>query len=217
VRLALVAMFARRGVNVPMVLDDVLVNFDVARAQRAAEVLSDFAAAGHQVLFFTCHEHIWEMFRKHEADCRRLPARRGLPEAASVAPPAVEAPAPAAAPRSKPKRKPAKRKRRPAAVAAAVAAPTWFDYPFEERLVAEPKVEPEPQAPAWCEYSFEESLDGRRPDDHELALAYIVGGPSSDEASIDARRSRSRRTIIGRTTPRTRMPWDEGDLRPRSA
>ncbi|HYO25278.1 MAG TPA: hypothetical protein VEQ85_10025, partial [Lacipirellulaceae bacterium] len=56
VRLALVATFARRGVNLPMVLDDVLVNFDVGRAQKAAEVLSEFAAAGHQLLFFTCHE-----------------------------------------------------------------------------------------------------------------------------------------------------------------
>jgi uncharacterized protein YhaN len=80
VRMALVATFARRGVNLPMVLDDVLVNFDVQRAKRAGEVLSEFASGGHQILMFTCHEHVWEMFKELKADCRRLPVRRGQPE-----------------------------------------------------------------------------------------------------------------------------------------
>ncbi len=79
VRLALVATFARRGVHLPMVLDDVLVNFDAVRAQRAAEVLCDFAAGGHQLLVFTCHEHVWQMFQSTDADCRRLPGRSGKP------------------------------------------------------------------------------------------------------------------------------------------
>ena len=77
VRLALVATFARRGVNLPMVLDDVLVNFDAMRAQRAAEVLCEFAGGGHQMLVFTCHEHVWQMFQQIDADCRRLPLRHG--------------------------------------------------------------------------------------------------------------------------------------------
>ena len=75
VRLALTATFARRGVSLPMVLDDVLVNFDAIRAQRAAEVLCNFAAGGHQLLVFTCHEHMWKMFQDVDADCRRLPSR----------------------------------------------------------------------------------------------------------------------------------------------
>lgn len=77
VRLALVATFARRGVNLPMVLDDVLVNFDASRAQKATEVLCDFAAGGHQLLVFTCHEHVWRMFQQLDADCHRLPLRSG--------------------------------------------------------------------------------------------------------------------------------------------
>ena len=80
VRLALVAMYARRGVQLPMVLDDVLVNFDDGRARIAAQVLSDFAAEGHQLLVFTCHEHVWDMFRGLEADVRRLPLRDAEPE-----------------------------------------------------------------------------------------------------------------------------------------
>jgi uncharacterized protein YhaN len=75
VRMALVATFARRGVSLPMILDDVLVNFDDKRARIAASVLSDFAKDGHQVLLFTCHEHVRRMFNDLGADVRRLPSR----------------------------------------------------------------------------------------------------------------------------------------------
>ena len=57
-RLALVAAYGRRGVNIPMILDDVLVNLDHKRAEAAVDVLCDFAKEGRQLLFFTCHEHI---------------------------------------------------------------------------------------------------------------------------------------------------------------
>src|SRR5262249_29396779 len=54
-RLALVGLFARRGVELPMVLDDVLVNFDADRATAAVQVLNEFSQRGHQLLIFTCH------------------------------------------------------------------------------------------------------------------------------------------------------------------
>ncbi len=92
VRLALVSMFAQRGVNIPMVLDDVLVNFDATRTQRAAEVLAEFAAGGHQLLFFTCHEHVWNMFQNCGADCRRLPRRAGAPVQEAIEEVVVEEP-----------------------------------------------------------------------------------------------------------------------------
>lgn len=75
VRMALVATFARRGVQLPMILDDVLVNFDDRRARIAASVMTEFAAEGHQLLVFTCHEHVRGMFKDLNADVRRLPAR----------------------------------------------------------------------------------------------------------------------------------------------
>ncbi len=74
-RLALVSSYARRGVALPLVLDDVLVNFDVGRAKAAALVLRDFARQGHQVLVFTCHEHISKLFKNIKADVRQLPER----------------------------------------------------------------------------------------------------------------------------------------------
>ncbi|TWT76929.1 hypothetical protein Pla123a_23540 [Posidoniimonas polymericola] len=75
VRLALVAMYARQGIQLPMVLDDILVNFDAGRSRTAAKVMIDFAKAGHQLFVFTCHEHVWEIFKSLNADVRRLPSR----------------------------------------------------------------------------------------------------------------------------------------------
>jgi uncharacterized protein YhaN len=79
-RLALVACYARRGVRLPVVLDDVMVNFDTVRAKAAARLLRDFAKAGHQLLLMTCHEHIWQIFRALRVDARRLPTAIGLAE-----------------------------------------------------------------------------------------------------------------------------------------
>lgn len=73
-RLALVSSYARRGAPLPLVLDDVLVNFDAERAKAAAVVLRDFAAAGHQLLVFTCHEHILKLFKSLKAPVSRLPS-----------------------------------------------------------------------------------------------------------------------------------------------
>jgi uncharacterized protein YhaN len=76
-RLALVASYARRGVRLPMVLDDVLVNFDADRAKAAAEALNDFALAGHQLVVFTCHEHLAVIFQDLGVSVRQLPTRSG--------------------------------------------------------------------------------------------------------------------------------------------
>lgn len=83
-RLALAAGFARRGTVLPLILDDVLVNFDVQRAQRAAEVMRDFAAAGHQVLVFTCHEHIQKLFKSLKVPVDVLPAHSEQAKLTSV-------------------------------------------------------------------------------------------------------------------------------------
>ncbi len=99
-RMALASAYARRGIELPLVLDDVLVNFDVIRARAAAFVLRDFAKRGHQVLLFTCHEHIAKLFRTVKADVRNLPDRSGATETPvlrEIEEPPVE-PAPVASP-----------------------------------------------------------------------------------------------------------------------
>jgi uncharacterized protein YhaN len=79
-RLALVAAYARRGIHLPMILDDVFVNFDAGRTRTACAVLRDFAKQGHQLLVFTCHEHVWRMFQDIKVDTRRIPNRHGETE-----------------------------------------------------------------------------------------------------------------------------------------
>jgi hypothetical protein len=94
-RLALVAAYARRGVELPLVLDDVFVNFDNERSKAAAAVLQDFADGGRQVFVFTCHEHILKLFKSRKATIIRLPERG---EPAAVEAPTIEPPKPLEAP-----------------------------------------------------------------------------------------------------------------------
>ena len=83
-RLALVGAYARRGSVVPMVLDDVLVNFDRRRIQAAAEVLCEFSRQGHQVLMFTCHDHIRDVFHSLAADVRVLPDHQDVVDSKAI-------------------------------------------------------------------------------------------------------------------------------------
>lgn len=61
-RLGLAETFAERAESLPIILDDVLVNFDPGRAAAVAEALAD-TAERHQVLFLTCHPHLEELVR----------------------------------------------------------------------------------------------------------------------------------------------------------
>ena len=74
-RLALVNSYIKRGVRLPLILDDVLVNCDSTRAKHGVTMLRDFAAQGTQVLFFTCHSHLASDFEAADADVRELTLR----------------------------------------------------------------------------------------------------------------------------------------------
>lgn len=67
IRLALIDEYRKRNINLPIILDDVLVNFDRTRAASAARVLTKFAGEQTQILFFTSHEHIREIFARENA------------------------------------------------------------------------------------------------------------------------------------------------------
>lgn len=85
-RLALVSDLERRGVRMPVIMDDALVNFDDARAASAARVLVEFAAESprfpRQLLVLTCHAHVARVFDQAGATVRSLDGtlRRWLPE-----------------------------------------------------------------------------------------------------------------------------------------
>ena len=76
IRFALVREFAKRGVELPLVMDDLFVNFDQERTEAAANCLLEVAAEGQQVLFFTCHEHIAHLFQKKKIEPLWLPGHK---------------------------------------------------------------------------------------------------------------------------------------------
>ncbi|MDQ2934115.1 MAG: hypothetical protein M3R49_03870, partial [Chloroflexota bacterium] len=53
-RFGLIEEFATHAEPLPVVMDDILVNFDAERAARAGVAIRDLAGR-HQVLYFTCH------------------------------------------------------------------------------------------------------------------------------------------------------------------
>jgi len=61
-RLANASHYAERCVDLPLITDDILVNFDEDRAKAAAKLLATYAADGHQVLLFTCHQRMVDVF-----------------------------------------------------------------------------------------------------------------------------------------------------------
>ena len=70
--------FSNLGVELPIVLDDILVNFDEQRTRAAIEELTRQTGDNQQVLFFTCHQHLAEMFRQQGVSTVMLPERRAI-------------------------------------------------------------------------------------------------------------------------------------------
>ncbi|GIX03363.1 MAG: hypothetical protein KatS3mg113_0369 [Planctomycetaceae bacterium] len=75
IRFAMVRSFARQGIELPMVLDDVAVNFDQERSEAAVETLLEFVQDGQQVLLFTSHLHFAQMFQRRGIEFIPLPQR----------------------------------------------------------------------------------------------------------------------------------------------
>ena len=76
-RLAVVQDFAESREPLPLILDDILVNFDPERAQNAVKALARISKA-HQVVAFTCHPALRDLFQKHGAHVLSL-SQRAVP------------------------------------------------------------------------------------------------------------------------------------------
>lgn len=82
-RFGLIEEFARRAEPLPVVMDDILVNFDARRAERAAAAIARLAA-GHQVIFFTCRAETAELLDPAENSTRALSVAEPLLASAGV-------------------------------------------------------------------------------------------------------------------------------------
>lgn len=71
-RLAYIKSHAAHAAPLPVIMDEVLVNFDPERAERTARAFADLAAGhdgpGHQILYFTCQPHMADMLRAAAPD-----------------------------------------------------------------------------------------------------------------------------------------------------
>ncbi len=73
-RLAYIRNHAAHAHALPVIMDDILVNFDPERAERTAQALLDLSQSGkrHQILFFTCHPHMADMLQKNHGQSKRF-------------------------------------------------------------------------------------------------------------------------------------------------
>ncbi len=82
--LAIVDAMRRRGVELPLILNDAFINIDSNRDDAMAVVLTDFVQRGHQILLFSRHRHVADLFDAHQA--------RFLELGTTPMPPPAEAP-----------------------------------------------------------------------------------------------------------------------------
>ena len=74
-RFALAEEFAEKGTLLPLIMDDVLVNFDPERAVQVAQVIADVSIR-HQVLLLTCHPETRTLIEHAVPDARIVELQR---------------------------------------------------------------------------------------------------------------------------------------------
>lgn len=65
VRLAYVDTYGKRAEPLPVILDDVLVDFDPSRTVATLRALCDLTP---QIILFTCHDHVIDLTRKNKLE-----------------------------------------------------------------------------------------------------------------------------------------------------
>lgn len=81
-RLAYIRNHATHASALPVIMDDILVNFDPTRARQTAHALLALAqgagnSPAHQILFFTCHPHMADMLQNIMPDSRLFTVTNG--------------------------------------------------------------------------------------------------------------------------------------------
>ncbi len=79
IRLAYLKQYSQRAEPLPLVMDDVLVNFDEDRAKQTLRVLNDFSQS-HQILFLTCHRRMVELVQSIRPELTPIELKPGSAE-----------------------------------------------------------------------------------------------------------------------------------------
>ncbi len=85
IRLAYLKQYSQRAEPLPLVMDDVLVNFDEDRAKQTLRVLSDFSQS-HQILFLTCHRRMVELVQLIRPELTPIELKPGGGERSEASP-----------------------------------------------------------------------------------------------------------------------------------
>jgi uncharacterized protein YhaN len=75
-RFGFIETFATKSETCPVIMDEILVNFDPFRAREAAKAMLELSRR-HQILFFTCHPWIVDIFKRVDAGVPVLKIREG--------------------------------------------------------------------------------------------------------------------------------------------
>ncbi len=75
-RFGYIMNFSAGGEGLPVIMDEILVNFDAARAEQAAAAILSLADT-HQVIYFTCHPEIAGLFKSQKGDIAVYAMRDG--------------------------------------------------------------------------------------------------------------------------------------------
>lgn len=78
-RFGLIREFGEHAESLPVIVDEILVNFDPSRAMRAAEAFAELSRT-NQVLVFTCQPHIVEAFISASPDAQIIEVGQGPAE-----------------------------------------------------------------------------------------------------------------------------------------
>ena len=85
-RLAYIKNHALHAAPLPVIMDEVLVNFDPQRAERTARAFVELTGGSqgkaHQLLYFTCQPHMAELLRKAEPQAALFHVQDGSIKAA---------------------------------------------------------------------------------------------------------------------------------------
>lgn len=106
IRLAYITHFSRTAEPLPLVMDDVLVNFDATRVKHTLEALLDFAGQV-QILFLTCHRHVVEIVRQLDPTAAHITSLADEPPELAPSAPFVPPPPPHDRPKPPPRKRPA--------------------------------------------------------------------------------------------------------------
>jgi hypothetical protein len=160
-------------------------------------VLRDFAAEGHQLLVFTCHEHMVKFFRGLKATVRELPARGGVAPKLELddepAAPVEIAPVVVKKPEKKVERVEKKVEKRVETPPLPPVDPVEAEYPLEKLAEYQP---PAPKLPA-AEADWERELERKPPEP----------APAPEEEPFPRRRSLSASRIRRHAGPFDDATW----------